>query len=75
MASWNDVLWPLIVIRERSLMTMPQLVTIFVTGGEAESQLGSLLAAATLLALPVILAYTFFQKYFIESMASTCIKG
>ncbi|MGA2623329.1 MAG: carbohydrate ABC transporter permease [Bacteroidota bacterium] len=75
MASWNDVLWPLIVVRERSLMTMPQLVTIFVTGGEAESQLGSLLAAATLLALPVVVAYAFFQRYFIESMASTGIKG
>ncbi len=75
MASWNDVLWPLIVVRDRSLMTMPQLVTIFVIGGEAESQLGSLLAAATLLALPVIIAYTFFQRYFIESMAHTGIKG
>ncbi len=75
MASWNDVLWPLIVVRDRSLMTMPQLVTIFVIGGEAESQLGSLLAAATLLAMPVILAYAFFQRYFIESMASSGIKG
>ena len=75
MASWNDVLWPLIVVRDRSLMTMPQLVTIFVIGGEAESQLGSLLAAATLLALPVIIAYAFFQRYFIESMASSGIKG
>jgi len=75
MASWNDVLWPLIVVRDRSLMTMPQLVTIFVIGGESESQLGSLLAAATLLALPVILAYAFFQRYFIESMSSSGIKG
>ena len=75
MASWNDVLWPLIVIRDRSLMTMPQLVTIFVIGGEAESQLGSLLAAAVLLALPVVIAYMFFQRYFIESMASSGIKG
>lgn len=75
MTSWNEVLWPLMVIRERSLMTMPQLVTIFTIGGEAESQLGSLLAAATLLALPVIIAYAFFQRYFIESMASTGLKG
>lgn len=75
MASWNDVLWPLIVVRDRALMTMPQLVTIFVIGGEAETQLGSLLAAATLLALPVIIAYAFFQRYFIESMASSGIKG
>jgi len=75
MASWNDVLWPLIVVRDRSLMTMPQLVTLFVVGGESESQLGSLLAAATLLAVPVIVAYAFFQRYFIESMANTGLKG
>jgi multiple sugar transport system permease protein len=75
MSSWNEVLWPLMVVRERSLMTMPQVVTLFTIGGEAESQLGSLLAAATLLSLPVIVAYTFFQRYFIESMASTGLKG
>ena len=75
MASWNDVLWPMIVVRDRALMTMPQLVAIFVIGGEAETQLGSLLAAATLLALPIIVAYSFFQRYFIESMASSGIKG
>ncbi len=75
MTSWNEVLWPLMVVRERSLMTMPQLVTLFTIGGEAESQLGAVLAAATLLSLPVIVAYAFFQRYFIESMASTGIRG
>ncbi len=75
MTNWNEVLWPMMVVRERSLMTMPQIVALFSTGGEAESQLGYLLAAATLLALPVIIAYTFFQRYFIESMASTGMKG
>lgn len=75
MTSWNEVLWPLMVVRERSLMTMPQLVTIFTVGGEAESQLGYLLAAATLLSLPVILAYAFFQRFFIQSMATTGLKG
>jgi multiple sugar transport system permease protein len=75
MTSWNEVLWPLLVVRERTLMTMPQIVTIFTIGGESEAHLGSLLAAATLLALPVIAAYAFFQRYFIESMASTGIKG
>ncbi len=74
MASWNEVLWPLIVIREESLMTMPQLVTLFAVGGRADSQLGVKLASAVLLALPIILAYLFFQKYFIQSMASTGIK-
>lgn len=75
MASWNDVLWPIIVIRDRSLMTLPQIVTLFTIGGEAEALLGLQLAAATLLALPIILIYIFFQRYFIESMVSSGIKG
>lgn len=74
MASWNEVLWPLIVIRDENLMTMPQLVTLFAVGGRAESQLGVKLAAATMLALPIIVAYLFFQKYFIQSMASSGMK-
>jgi len=74
MASWNEVLWPLIVIRDESLMTMPQLVTLFAVGGRAESQLGVKLASAVMLALPIVVAYLFFQKYFIQSMASAGIK-
>ncbi len=74
MNSWNEVLWPLIVIREESLMTMPQMVTLFSVGGRAESQLGVKLASAVLLALPIMIAYTFFQKYFIQSMASSGLK-
>lgn len=74
MNAWNDVLWPLIVIRDEQLMTMPQLVTLFAVGGRAEAQLGVRLAAAVLLALPVIIAYAIFQKHFIQSMASSGLK-
>ena len=72
--SWNEVLWPLIVIRNEQLMTMPQLVTLFATGGRSDSQLGVKIAAAVLLALPVMIAFLFFQKHFIQSMASTGLK-
>jgi multiple sugar transport system permease protein len=75
LTSWNDVLWPLIVIRDRNLMTLPQLITIFVLGGEAESHLGAELAASTLLALPILLLYSFFQRYFIQSFITSGVKG
>ena len=75
MNSWNDVLWPLIVIRDEKLMTMPQLVTLFAVGGRADAQLGVKLASAVLLALPIIIAYSIFQKHFIRSMASSGLKG
>jgi multiple sugar transport system permease protein len=72
--SWNEVLWPLIVIRNEQLMTMPQLVTLFAVGGRADAQLGVKIAAAVVLALPVMIAFLFFQKHFIQSMASTGMK-
>jgi multiple sugar transport system permease protein len=74
MTSWNEVLWPLIVVRDEMVMTMPQLVTLFSVGGRADAQLGVKLAAAVLLAMPIMIAYSFFQKYFIQSMASSGIK-
>ncbi len=73
--SWNEVLWPLIVIRQEAQMTMPQMVTLFAVGGGAEAKLGPQLAAALLLALPVVVAYLFFQRRFIESLASGGLKG
>jgi multiple sugar transport system permease protein len=75
MANWNEVLWPMIVVRVQDIMTMPQVVALFKTGGAADSQLGVELAAAALLAIPIILIYSFFQKYFIESMASSGLKN
>jgi multiple sugar transport system permease protein len=73
--SWNEVLWPLVVVRSEDWMTMPQMVTLFAVGGGAEGKLGPQLAAALLLGVPVIGAYLFFQRHFISSLASTGLKG
>lgn len=74
MGLWNEALWPLIVIRDESTMTMPQLVTLFSVGGRADAQLGVKIAAAVMLAVPIVMVYLFFQKYFIRSMAATGLK-
>lgn len=75
MGSWNDVLWPLMVVRDQDVMTLPLMVTLFAVGGQAESHLGVQLAAATLLALPIVAAYMFVQRQLIESIAGTGMKG
>lgn len=71
MTTWNDVLWPIIVIRDEAKMTMPQLVTLFAVGGRSMGQIGMKLASATMLAMPIIIAYLIFQRHFIQSLAST----
>ena len=74
MGAWNEVLWPLLVVREENLMTMPQLLTVFTTGGGAGT-MGVQLAAAMVLVLPIVIAYAFLQRYFIASMAGAGVKG
>lgn len=74
MTSWNDVLWPIIVIRDTNLMTLPQMVTLYTVGGQSLGQIGPKLASATFLAMPILIAYIVFQRYFIQSMASTGLK-
>lgn len=74
MGSWNEVLWPLLVVREQQVMTLPQLLTVFALGGGAGT-LGVSLAAAMVLVVPVVVAYMFLQRYFIESMAGAGVKG
>jgi multiple sugar transport system permease protein len=76
MGAWNEVLWPLLVVRDEQLMTLPQLLTVFSLGGGAgPRQLATKLAAAMVLVVPVVAAYAFLQRYFIESMASSGVKG
>ena len=43
---------------------MPQLVTLFAVGGRADSQLGVKIAAAVLLALPVMIAFSFSKAFY-----------
>ncbi len=74
MGSWNEVLWPLLVVRDQHLMTLPQLLTVFALGGGAGS-IGVSLASAMVLVVPVVVAYAFLQRNFIESMAGAGIKG
>ena len=74
MGSWNEVLWPLLVVRDQQTMTLPQLLTVFTLGGGAGT-LGISLAAAMVLVVPVVVAYMFLQRYFIESMAGAGVKG
>lgn len=75
MNSWNDVLWPIIVIRKQEMMTLPQLVVAFSTGGQADGLPGQQFAAAMFVVIPILVAYLVFQRYFIASMASSGIKG
>ena len=73
--SWNNFLWPLVVARDRSLLTLPVGMTVFSQPYRGDPIVGPSMAISTLATLPVSLLFIFFQRYFIEGMMVSGIKG
>jgi ABC-type glycerol-3-phosphate transport system permease component len=75
--NWNNFLWPMITIRTDSLKTLPVGIAQFMgsAGTSAVFQYGIALAAACLAVIPTIIIFLLLQRYFVEGIASTGIKG
>ena len=71
--SWNSFMWPLIVTTEQTMRTLPVGLQAFTT--EAGTQYELLMAASTIVVVPMIIVYIFLQKYIIEGLASGGSKG
>lgn len=70
---WNDLFWPLIAVRSEELMPPPLGIVAF-ANEEAGSDYGPLMAAATLVVLPLIVAFLAAQRWFVEGLTTGGIK-
>lgn len=76
--NWNAFLWPLLVIFSENMKTMPVGVAEYtpVIGSYTQIQgFGPAMAAVTLLSLPSLLLFFALQRYFIEGISRSGIKG
>ncbi|AGY81114.1 sugar ABC transporter permease [Carnobacterium inhibens subsp. gilichinskyi] len=71
--SWNAFMWPLIVTNDRTLRTLPVGLQAFTT--EAGTQYELLMAAATIVVIPMVIVYLFLQKYIIMGISKSGLKG
>ncbi|MCT1797963.1 MULTISPECIES: carbohydrate ABC transporter permease [Aerococcus] len=71
--SWNSFMWPLMVTNETHLRPLPVGLQAFTT--EAGTYFELLMAAATIVVLPMIIIYLFLQKYIIKGISNTGVKG
>ena len=71
--SWNDLLWPMIVASDTGMRTLSNGLALFV--GQNSIQYGASFAGALISLLPMLLLYIFGQRYFVEGMASSGLKG
>jgi len=73
--SWNNFLWPLIVVTEPNMMTVPVVLAFYAATFQSTMEWGTLMATAFLSSfLPVIL-FLFLQKQFVRGITLSGLKG
>lgn len=71
--TWNDFINPLLYLHSPKLYTLSIALQLF--KGEYEVQWSYLMAISTLMIIPVLILFFFLQKYFIEGIVLSGIKG
>jgi len=72
-AHWNDYFWPLVALSDDSYFTPPLGVVAF-RNDDAGNNYGPLMAAATVIVAPLVIAFLLAQRRFIEGIAFTGMK-
>lgn len=71
--TWNEYTWPLIITTNDSMKTVQLALTMF--KDESSVIWTHLMAATTLTSLPLIIVFLFAQRYFVEGIVTTGLKG
>jgi ABC-type glycerol-3-phosphate transport system permease component len=73
LAKWNEILLPLIVLRDKELFTLG--VGLFYLDGEYTKQWGQVMAAYSISAIPLIIVFLFAMRPFVKGLSAGAIKG
>lgn len=72
LGSWNNFVWPLLVLRDDSLLTVPLVISLL--QGRFRTNENIQMAGAVLSVLPVLIIFALFQRQIVASLASTGLK-
>ena len=71
--SWNELLWPLLVLTNPDLMTMP--VGLATVQGAFGIRYADTMASTVLGAIPLVAVFLLFQRQIVQGIAGTGLKG
>jgi len=78
MGSWNNLIWPLLVIQTKDLYPLTVALAFIKSGSAsftARTDLSLLMAGSALVAVPMIVVFVAFQRYFLRGVTIGAIKG
>lgn len=70
---WNDFMGPLIYFSSDKLKTIQLGIRMFM--GQYSSEYGLIMAASVVALVPVTIVFLFFQRYFVQGIATSGLKG
>jgi raffinose/stachyose/melibiose transport system permease protein len=70
---WNDLLYPLLFIRDETLQTLPLRLLSF--KGEFTTDYPLLFSGVVVASLPMVVAYVALQRYFVAGITAGAVKG
>ncbi|MFA5147212.1 MAG: carbohydrate ABC transporter permease [Candidatus Omnitrophota bacterium] len=70
---WNSFIWPLIVINSSEMRTLP--LALSVLNGEFGTRFAMIMAGAVVATTPMLIVFLAFQKYFMNGITMTGLKG
>jgi multiple sugar transport system permease protein len=73
--SWNSFFWPVVLIRDSDYWTLPVGLTLFRLTGGMSNDWPPLMATVVVATIPILILYMFFQRYFVEGVAASGVKG
>ncbi|MGE4455071.1 MAG: carbohydrate ABC transporter permease [Sphaerochaeta sp.] len=71
--TWTDLMWPLIINRSLEKLTLSAGLAFLI--GEHTTYYEQVMAGGVISSLPIVIIFVFFQRYIIEGIASTGVKG
>lgn len=72
-SNWNAYLWPLIVLRDVEVRTLPIILTWY--NDRHTSDLGLQMAASVLIVMPILLVYVVFNRWVVSGFSLSGLKG
>ncbi|MCX8132732.1 MAG: sn-glycerol-3-phosphate ABC transporter permease UgpE [Roseococcus sp.] len=68
---WNQYLWPLLIVNDRSLETIVVGLTKMIGGGDAQNEWNVIMATAVLALLPPVAVVVLMQRWFVKGLTET----
>lgn len=73
--TWNSFFWPVVFLLDHSHYTLPLGLYNFRLAGGFATNWPPLMATVVIATVPILVLYLFFQRYFVEGIAASGVKG